>query len=431
MRRRIVRVSVVAALAALVVLSVPLAVAVHRLYVSQARGQLEQVALRAEIGVDPQDLAGTRLPPAPNPQGALGLYDLDGRRVAGSGPVRADEVVQASLRGPVAQQIRAGTIMVSLPVRDDDLGVVAAVRASVPDRVVWERTARAVAATALLGLLALLAAVLVARRQAALLSRPMEGLAVAAQALGDGDFSARAGQSGVEEVDRVAQALATTADRLAALLERERSLADDASHQLRTPLTGLQLRLESALNGSGEDLRPALESALQAARRLGQTVDDLLSLRHPPPARERRLPTSADELASGVLERWSGICAAAGRPLNAGVDGDAPDTSASPPAVRQVLDVLLDNALKHGAGRIRVRLRDAGGALAVDVGDDGSLIGLPSDQLFRRGESATGSTGIGLSLASSLVQSDGGRLVLSGRRPTTFTALLPPVEDGG
>jgi signal transduction histidine kinase len=422
MRRRIVRVAVVAALVALAVLAVPLAVAVHRLYVSQERSELERLALRAAVVIDPSALRRRVVMPAVEPGEALGVYGPDGRKVSGAGPAQADAAVRQSLTGRVVQGSVPGRVVVALPVLEND-SVSAVVRAAAPTADVWRRTALTGLGIAGLAVLALLAAVAVARRQATLLAAPIQRLVGLAQALGDGNFAARVGPSGIGEVDRVAAALGSTADRLEGLLSRERTLADDASHQLRTPLTGLQLGLESALAGPEAELRPALDAALHAARRLGQTIDDLLTLRHPPPARQQHASLAPADLAAGVRDRWEQACQSAGRLLGIRQDHDAPSASASPEAVRQVLDVLLDNALKHGRGPIQVRLRDAGGALGIDVADAGA-VALPPEQLFRRG-SSTGGTGIGLALAASLAQAEGGRLVLSHPDPTVFTVLLP------
>ena len=87
--------------------------------------------------------------------------------------------------------------------------------------------------------------------------------------------------------------------------------------------------------------------------------------------------------------------------------------------------MLLDNALRHGRGTVTLTAREAAQAIAVDVADEGRIDA--PDQLFvRRAPSASGH-GIGLALARSLTEAEGGRLVLSSREPTTFTLLLPLV----
>jgi signal transduction histidine kinase len=104
-------------------------------------------------------------------------------------------------------------------------------------------------------------------------------------------------------------------------------------------------------------------------------------------------------------------------------------SGASPAAVRQILAVLVDNAATHGRGNVRLTVRDAGDAIAVDVADEGPSLTVPSSQLFaRRGASASGH-GIGLALARRLAEAEGGRLRLSASQPPTFTLLIPALGD--
>jgi signal transduction histidine kinase len=91
--------------------------------------------------------------------------------------------------------------------------------------------------------------------------------------------------------------------------------------------------------------------------------------------------------------------------------------------------VLLENALRHGCGAVSVTARDAEGAVAIDVSDEGSTIAGDSRELFRRRSLDAQGTGIGLALARRLTEAEGGRLVLSARQPTRFTVLAPPHRD--
>jgi signal transduction histidine kinase len=117
----------------------------------------------------------------------------------------------------------------------------------------------------------------------------------------------------------------------------------------------------------------------------------------------------------------------AGRRLSIRTPADLPSAAASAPAIRQVLGVLLDNALRHGRGAVTVEARDAAHALALDITDEGR-IDAPDELFVRRSPSATGH-GIGLVLARSLTEAEGGRLLLSHRSPTTFTLLLPLARE--
>ncbi|MBV9921407.1 MAG: sensor histidine kinase, partial [Pseudonocardia sp.] len=140
--------------------------------------------------------------------------------------------------------------------------------------------------------------------------------------------------------------------------------------------------------------------------------------------RELPLPALLDELCRD----HNGGLTAAGRRLNVVAQPDLPPAAASLQATRQILGVLLDNALRHGSGTVTLIAREAAEAVAVDIADEGR-IDVP-DQLFVRRSPTAAGHGIGLALARSLTEAEGGRLVLSRRQPTTFTVLLPLVPTG-
>ncbi|HYZ35990.1 MAG TPA: HAMP domain-containing sensor histidine kinase, partial [Pseudonocardiaceae bacterium] len=265
---------------------------------------------------------------------------------------------------------------------------------------------------------------LVARWQARRLAEPLEKLSDAALRLGQGDFSVRTAPAAIPEIDSVGSALNSTAVRLDDMLARERSFSADASHQLRTPLTGLRLRLEAALDRPGQDLRQAITDGIAAADRLEQTIEELLAL-----ARDTRssnaapldLPALLEEIETG----WHDRLAAQDRELHVAVDPHAPVSLASTAAVRQVLTVLLDNAATHGSGTVSVAVRNAVDALAIDVSDEGAGITAPEPELFTRRSRLAEGHGIGLALARSLAEAEGGRLRLTRPAPPTFTLLVP------
>jgi signal transduction histidine kinase len=270
-------------------------------------------------------------------------------------------------------------------------------------------------------------AALVARWHARRLGRPVLALASAAAQLGDGDFSVRADAVGVPEVDAAASALNATAERLGELVGRERTFSADASHQLRTPLTGLRLQLESTLLDPKANRDAAIERALGDIDRLEATVEDLLALaRDASPARD---PVRVDGLLADADLRWHGPLAAAGRPLRIDVDATLPLVRASAAAIGQVLDVLIGNAQQHGRGALPGGARRAPRSLAIEVSDEGPGPPIDGHDVFRRRpESATG-RGIGLALARSLTEAEGGRLTLSRTGPSPrFTLLLPAAE---
>ena len=273
-----------------------------------------------------------------------------------------------------------------------------------------------------LAAVALAGATLLARRQSRRLADPLVRLAAAAQTLGDGDFTVQAPPAGIAEIDAAGAALTRTAERLGELVGRERAFSADASHQLRTPLTGLRLRLETALDGGG-DLRPAVVGALETADRLERTIDELLALARDAPS--ARTPADLPALLAELGASWHGPLAAAGRSLRLSVAPGLPGTRASAAATRQILEVLLANATRHGAGPVTVIAREADTAVAVDVTDEGAGVRPARGAVPPPYRRAAGH-GIGLALARALAEAEGGRLVLTRAAPApVFTLLLP------
>jgi signal transduction histidine kinase len=455
-----VRTSIVGVTALAVLLfAVPLGYALADGYRNEAVTTLQQDAIRVAATVS--DSLGTdgstvRLPADLPRSVTVGVYRTDGTRIAHQGPDRSS-VAGAAADGHLHDGVESSALVVAAPVPSDG-GVTLAVRVAQPYSDLRLRTLRAWALMALLGALVVGFATVLARRQASQIARPLERLTSSARALGDGDFTIRASHSGIEEADAAGVALEATARRLGNLLERERAFSADVSHQLRTPLTSLLLGLESALNHPGADertadqrtadqqvaevrtadqqiaelraadqqiaeLRAVAKRALRRAEQLRDTVDDLLGL-----ARDTHSagdPLDVAQLLAERRERWHAAFAAQGRRLTLPAVPDLPAVTANSAAVRQILDVLLANALTHGAGTASVAVVDVGTGISIEVADEGAgLHGDPEQAFVRRGDGS--GHGIGLALARTLAEAEGGRLVV--RRPApnpVFSLLLP------
>ncbi|MGW3287048.1 HAMP domain-containing sensor histidine kinase [Streptomyces sp. NPDC001002] len=368
--------------------------------------------------------------PAPPAGGRLGLYDPALHLRAGSGPRTGDAAVRRALGAEVVRGRSGGDLVVAVPVSHDER-VIGVVRAASPASDVRDRVLLAWLVLAGVCALALAVAVLVARRQARALAAPLEDLSRHCRAVTAGDLSARAAPSSVAEIDQVARTHNEMLHSLTELLRHERDFTANASHQLRTPLTGLQLGLEAGLAQDDDArLRPALEEALTTTRRLYGTVEEVLRLSRSHGLPRRPEPdTSVPRLLRETDERWHGLFAREGRRLECG-GLEVPDDVRVPGApVTEILGVLLDNARVHGHGSVRLTARDLGDAVAFDVTDEGAVDG-ETDRLFDRGPAGAGpGSGIGLSLARDLAVSLGGRLSLTGRRPAAFTLLVPVRQE--
>ena len=426
MRRRIISLTVLAALVATVLFALPLGVAVMQYYRDDAVADLERAADAAALAVS-DALATGRTPAVPPPEdddeaeGEVGVYGPDGRLLAGHGPASGGtlELRAASAAADVVTGHEGGELVLAVPVVSG-ARVTGVVRAAVPVSDLSLRVGLTWLGMAGLAVAAIGASWLMARRFTARLVRPLEELAAAAEQLGDGDFTARGPKAGIAEIDRVREALDATAARIGETLERERAFSAEASHQLRTPLTGLRLQLEAALETPDADPRAAIRAGIASADRLERTIEDLLAL-----GRERRAPRAEldlEALLEEVRQAGEALLAPLGRTLRI-TRQDPPPARVAAAAVRQVLGVLLDNAATHGRGTVTLVARDAGDALAVDVADEGPDLG-ETDPFA----TAAAGHGIGLRLARSLAEAEGGRLRLSRPDPPTFTLLLPTDE---
>jgi two-component system OmpR family sensor kinase len=220
-----------------------------------------------------------------------------------------------------------------------------------------------------------------------------------------------------DEIFRLGETLNAMLARLDEGVARERRFVADASHELRTPLAALQTELELALRRprSPAQLEQALRSAREEVERLVRLAEDLLVLAA---AEEGRLPLrrsrfAGSDLLAAVAGRFATRAGAGGRaievaaPANSTVDGDRP-------RLEQALGNLVDNALRHGAGTVRLEVQADDGSVALRVSDSGQ--GFPAEFLpraferFSRADDARtrGGAGLGLALVDAVARAHGG-----------------------
>lgn len=419
MRRRLVLAIAGVAVAAVVLFAIPLGIALTRSLRDREQLRLQRDTVAATRAVDLSVTAGDPIE-LPRSRDALGVYDASGRRVGGRGPSTADALTRAALRtGRPQARSAQGRLLAAAPVVTAER-TTGAVRADRAGTEVAESARRAwlllggVAAAVVAA--ATLAALALARR----LARPLERLAQDAHRLGDGRFPQAAHRSAIPEVDAVSAALDATAQRLHDLLSRERAFSASASHQLRTPLAALRLELEAMQLHDPHS--PELRAAVTQIERLQATIDTLLAVARDLPRSDQQ--TDLVALVDDAAGRWRGRLASASRPLRTSVEAVRPVTSASAGVLTEVLDVLLSNAERHGAGTVQIKLRDVGGSLAIDVADEGPGFAEP-DRAFARRQPGDGH-GVGLVLARALAEAEGGRLTITQAGPHPRLTLHVP-----
>ncbi|MDQ1628752.1 MAG: hypothetical protein QOI54_2496 [Actinomycetota bacterium] len=261
------------------------------------------------------------------------------------------------------------------------------------------------------------------------LTQPMAMLAERAEKLGSGQARTPLRPSGITEVDRLAELLDRSGQRIDRLIAAERQLASDASHQLRTPLTALSMRLEEIVQAEDpQTVREEARSALAQVERLATVVEHLLAS-----VRDNNMragPVPLDEVVLQQVVEWEPAFGAAGRRIVAtGTRGLV--ALASPNGLSQVLATLLENSLVHGGGTATVSTRSTGISLVVEVTDEGP--GVPPElgaRIFERSVSGRRGTGLGLAVARELAEAEGGRLELVQQKPPVFALFLSAAGAG-
>ncbi|MBI4259481.1 MAG: HAMP domain-containing protein [Actinobacteria bacterium] len=261
----------------------------------------------------------------------------------------------------------------------------------------------------------LVAGLIIAWFVARSLARPLARLQGAAHRLGAGDLSARTeGIRGAREIEEVAESFDEMASRLEAVVRSQREFVANASHQLRTPLTGMKLRIESALADPAlpSGLRQGLEAADGEVDRLSEVVERLLVLAREVETGEGEAVDVGAAVAEAV-DRWRGRAEEAGASLD--VAGEGGTAAAAAGDLAQVLDNLIDNAISYAPGPITVRSGPEDGWVVVRVRDRGA--GIAPDEIdrvterFFRGRGAPpGGSGLGLAIVRDLAERWAGRV---------------------
>jgi two-component system OmpR family sensor kinase/two-component system sensor histidine kinase BaeS len=263
---------------------------------------------------------------------------------------------------------------------------------------------------------------------------PLGDVVEAADRVATGDYTARVSEHGPSSLRTVGRAFNSMAARLESQDRQRRHLMADIAHELRTPLSVIQGRLEGVLDGVYPQDEAQLRQVLDDARMLSRLVDDLRTLAHAEGGTLtlQKEPTDLGVLAHEVIETFSADASGGGVSLHLEASAELPLVAVDPLRIREVLMNLVSNALRHtpDGGSITIAIRADTRRLVVTVADTG--IGMASEETarvfdrFYKGRTSQGS-GLGLTIARNLVTAHGGEIGCESRpgTGTTFTFALP------
>ena len=366
------------------------------------------------------------------------IVDRDGGVLAATDPniavgqsfLNRPEIASALLGNSAVGARRSETlgedlVYSSVPVLTTD-GVIGAVRLTYPESVVNDRVADRLRGLVLLALISLALAFFAAFVVATSVVRPLRRLRAQSDTIAAGDLSARATVEGPSEVRELAASFNEMAERVEQTLAEQRRFAGDASHQLRTPLTALRLRVEQALATVVENPeRPAtevaddLEAAVAELERLARLVEQLLALaRTEAPGSTERIDAGA--VVAGRVDMWRPL--AEERGVTIAVEGDTnASVEAMAGALEQIIDNYIDNALDYAplGSSITIGVTRSANETTISVADRGPGMAPTArerafDRFWRGSESQNrpGGSGLGLSIVAQLAAASGGRVAL-------------------
>lgn len=282
----------------------------------------------------------------------------------------------------------------------------------------------------------LVAAALLGLLISASMIRPLRRIESAVTAIGDGELETRAPtDSGAAELRALGSAVNAMAARLDRLLQAQRSFAANASHQLRTPLTAMRLRLEQARSRVPPDSLRDIEAALDEVRRLSRIVNVLLELARAEATQPDRAEVDVAAVIADRIDAWRPLAEEQGLELLPEVRDDGRSGPlvglARPSTFDQVLDNLLANAFEatDRGGSVSVEAHASGSFIEVHVLDTGRGLApgqheLAFDRFWRADDTNPGGSGLGLAIVDHLLRVSGGSAELRARAGGGTVAIV-------
>lgn len=416
MRRRILKTTIASLVAMALLLGVPLAVVIWAWISASAHGELADRLKTMSEYVLAQEAAGR----------VAGPQELDLEEFRLLIPAHGT----LSLTGPNGTSTVGDPLPAARLSESVSLGSGYALTLSVPRS--ESRPSQWVAVGVLGAVMvgAVLGGVLIALVTVRRLTEPLSHVASRAEAMGRGDLSTSWPRYDIDELDRVSAALSDANAEIARRLEREGQIIGDVSHQLRSRLTAIGLRLDELTMHDDPDVVDEAAAGVAQVEQLAHELDELVAVSRA--EGDMRTDIDVEQKVAGIVAAYRAQFAAAGRTISVAPGPSPRHVAATRGRLREALSALIDNALHHGGGAVTIRLEDIGSAdmVRITVADQGA--GVPdaiASEIFRRGFSAGSSSGVGLSLARALVEADGGRLDLVSRRPAAFAVVIPAVRD--
>jgi signal transduction histidine kinase len=342
-----------------------------------------------------------------------------------------------------SETLNADLVYAAVPVLTSD-SVIGAVRLTYPKSVVDARVASRLRGILLVAIISLLMAFVAALIIASSAVRPLQRLKERADNIADGDLSARAEVEGPPEIKELAMSFNEMAARVEKMLAEQRGFAADASHQLRTPLTALRLRIEQAqISAAQPDVRVEvlnedLEAAAGEIERLQRLVEQLLALAR---TEKKNVLVDVDVAAvvQGRLEMWNSLAEERHVTLQFAVP-EKISVKVIDGSLEQILDNYIDNALdyapEHSSISLQVEVSER--EVKLSLADEGP--GMPEDarqhafdRFWRGSESQNrpGGSGLGLSIVAQLAAASGGTVALSQNNPTGLVASVSLRKSAG